>query len=99
MGGHELREAKPMTPHPTAVQVEFYRGYRINVFGEGSAWSVKLSRTRFDVPSIGPRSIFFKIANTECRALSLAKIEIDWLLAQKRRLKEQADTTFSSGLA
>jgi hypothetical protein len=31
--------------------------------------------------------------NTEGRALSLAKIEIDWLLTQTRgRLKEQADT-------
>jgi hypothetical protein len=85
---------EPMTPHPTEVQVhqEFYRGYRIGVFGEGSAWSFKLSRTRFDLPSIRPRSIFFRIANTECRALSLAKIEIDWLLAQKSPAKEQADT-------
>jgi hypothetical protein len=79
-----------MAPHPTEVQVhhEFHRGYRISVFGEGSAWSFKLSRTRFDFPSIGPRSIFFRIANTERRALSLAKIEIDWLLAQKRAAKK-----------
>lgn len=78
-----------MTPHPIEVQVhqEFYRGYRINVFGEASAWSFKLSRTRFDLPSIGPRSIFFKIANTERRALSLVKLEIDWLLAQKSAAK------------
>ena len=82
-------EEQPMTAHPTEVQVhqEFYRGYRISVFGEGSAWSFKLSRTRFDLPSIGPRSISFKIANTARRALSLAKIEIDWLLAQKSAAK------------
>ena len=83
-----------MTPNPTEMQVhqEFYQGYRISAFGEGSAWSFELSRTRFDLPNTGRRSIFFKIANTEGRALSLAKIEIDWLLTQKRgRLKEQAD--------
>jgi hypothetical protein len=89
-----LREDQPMTPKPSEMQVhqEFYGGYRISVFGEGSAWSFELSRTRFDLPNIGPRSIFFKIANTEGRALSLAKIEIDWLLTQTRgRLREQAD--------
>jgi hypothetical protein len=88
-----LREEQPMTPNPSEMQVyqEFYGGYRISVFGEGSAWSFELSRTRFDLP-IGPRPIFFKIANTEDRALSLAKIEIDWLLTQKMgRLKERAD--------
>ena len=77
-----------MTPTEVQVHQEFYRGYRISVFGQGSAWSFKLSQPRFDLPGVGPRSIFFKIANTERRALSLAKIEIDWLLA---RLKEQAD--------
>jgi hypothetical protein len=84
-----LREEQPMTPNPTEMEAhqEFYRGYRISVFGEGSAWSFELSRTRFDLPNIGPRSIFFKIANTEARALSLSKVEIDWLLTQKRLAK------------
>jgi hypothetical protein len=69
-----LREEQPMTPNPTEMQVhqEFYGGYRISVFGEGSAWSFELSRTRFDLP-IGPRSIFFKIANR-----SALKFPLPW---------------------
>jgi hypothetical protein len=99
-----FREEQLITRHPTEVQVhqDFYRGYRIGVFGEGSAWSFKLSRTTFALPSTGPRSIFFKIANTERRALSLAKIEIDWLLAQKnsaKRAKRAGSALGSGGLS
>jgi hypothetical protein len=62
---------------------EFYRGYRVDVFGVGSAWSFKLSPTKFDLPDLS-RSIFFKVANTKPRALSLAKVEINWVLARQK---------------
>jgi hypothetical protein len=58
----------------------FYRGYRIDLFSQGSDWSFKISRTRFDLPVVGPRSIF---AHSKPCALTLAKIEIDRLLEPK----------------
>jgi hypothetical protein len=65
------------------AQQEFYRGYRIDLFGQGSAWSFKLSQTRFDLLGVGSRSIFFKTAHSKACALTLAKIEIDRLLEAK----------------
>jgi hypothetical protein len=43
------------------VNQQFYRSYRISLFGEGSSWSFKLSPVRMDLPPPG-RSIFFKVA-------------------------------------
>jgi hypothetical protein len=72
------------------VNQQFYRGYRIGLFGEGSSWSFKLSPLRIDLPAPG-RSIFFKVANTEPRALSLAKIEIDWLFTRQNTVPKKSN--------
>jgi hypothetical protein len=75
-----------MIEHPAGdmhVHREFYRGYRVELFGQESAWSFGLSRMRFDLPSPGQRSIFFKVAHAKPCALTLAKIEIDRLLQSK----------------
>jgi len=65
---------------------EIYRGYRISPFGEGSAWSFKLFPMGIHLPQPA-RSIFFKVANSKARAMSLAKIEIDWLLIRQSAAK------------
>jgi hypothetical protein len=75
-----------MTQQPASdmnVHREFYRGYRVELFGQESAWSFGLSRMTFDLPSPGQRSIFFKVAHAKPCALTLAKIEIDRLLQSK----------------
>jgi hypothetical protein len=70
-----------------AVGQEFYRGYRISFFGEGSAWSFELFPMGIDFPHPG-RSIFFKVANSKPRALSLAKVEIDWLFTRRNAARK-----------
>jgi hypothetical protein len=73
----------------TPVEQEFYRGYRISLFGEDSAWSFKLAPTKIGLPLL-ERSIFFKTANAKSCALTLAKIEIDRLLRSKAGRSEEA---------
>jgi hypothetical protein len=86
--GVHLRGEEPMierAANDACAQQEFYRGYRIDLFGQGSDWSFKVSQTRFDLPGVGPRYIFFKTAHSKPCALTLAKIEIDRLLETEGR--------------
>jgi hypothetical protein len=66
------------------VEQQFYRGYRISLFGEGSAWSFKLAPTKVDLPLL-KRTIFLNAADAKPCALTVAKIEIDRLWGAKSR--------------
>jgi hypothetical protein len=71
------------------VEQQFYRGYRISLFGEGSAWSFKLTPTKIDLPLL-ERTIFLNAADAKPCALTVAKIEIDRLLGIEGRKSKKA---------